>query len=446
MITDIHGNPLTSATAEAARLLDQAVLDFTLYRGDPPGALQRALEAAPQFAMAEIALAWLNLLASEPNAAIAARAGIERLQALPRDAREDSHLAALGALVSGEWSAAARLLELHNSHYPRDLLALLAGHLVDFFRADARTLRGRIAGSLSHWSRHDEGYAQLLGMYAFGLEECGDYARAEDTGRCALDLQPADGWAHHAVAHVMEMQGRSEDGVGWMTAREPHWAAQGNFFQVHNWWHRALFHLDLEQFKEVLALYDGRIRGVQSAIALELVDATAMLWRLHLTGQDTGDRWHELARAWEAHADGGSYVFNDWHAVMAWLGAGRHREVDELVERCRATARGSTEAAQWTRTVGLSLIQGFIAFWRREYRAAVGNLHSARRIAYSFGGSNAQRDIIDWTLAEAALRGGQRSFAQALAQERMAAKPHSAVNRRLLAKAAGRLQPCREAA
>ena len=25
----------------------------------------------------------------------------------------------------------------------------------------------------------------------------------------------------------------------------------------------------------------------------------------------------ELATAWDAHADGGSYAFNDWHAAMA---------------------------------------------------------------------------------------------------------------------------------
>ena len=45
----------------------------------------------------------------------------------------------------------------------------------------------------------------------------------------------------------MEMQGRAEDGIGWMIAREPHWSGDENFFKVHNWWHRSLYHLDLGQ-------------------------------------------------------------------------------------------------------------------------------------------------------------------------------------------------------
>ena len=72
-----------------------------------------------------------------------------------------------------------------------------------------------------------------------------------------------------------------------------------------------------------------------------MVDASALLWRLQLGGVDVGDRWTELATAWDAHADGRLYPFNDWHAAMAWLGAGRTADVERLIagyrER-RATA------------------------------------------------------------------------------------------------------------
>jgi hypothetical protein len=325
-------------------------------------------------------------------------------------------------------------LEKHSARCPRDLVALQCGHLMDFYRASARSLRDRIARALPAWTPEVPGYPILLGMHAFGLEETGDYARAEDAGRRAVAMQPLDCWAHHAVAHVMEMQGRAEDGIGWMIAREPHWSGDDNFFKVHNWWHRALYHLDLGQTGEVFALYDGPIRAGRSAVALDMVDASALLWRLHLSGHDVGARWDELAATWDRHADGRSYPFNDWHAVMAYLGAGRHADVERVLSACR-TAEG--EVGEWGRQTGLPLVEGFVAFWHGQHETAAERLWGARAIANSFGGSHAQRDIIDWTLTEAALRGGMTGLAEALANERLALKPHSPVNREFLRRARG---------
>jgi hypothetical protein len=233
----------------------------------------------------------------------------------------------------------------------------------------------------------------------------------------------------------MEMQGRAQDGIGWMAAREPYWASDDNFFKVHNWWHRALCHLDLGQVEEVLRLYDGPIRGSRSVVALDLVDASALLWRLCLTGHDVGDRWTELAHAWDQHADGRLYPFNDWHAVMAYLGAGREAAIERVLAELERSAGGGTDVSRWARRVGLPLIGGFRAFWRGDYRGCAEALHGARFIANQFGGSHAQRDVIDWTLTEAAVRGGLAHLAEALAHERLALKPHSPINRAFLQRA-----------
>jgi hypothetical protein len=233
----------------------------------------------------------------------------------------------------------------------------------------------------------------------------------------------------------MEMQGRAEDGIGWMQTREADWAGDDNFFQVHNWWHSALFHLDLEQTDAALELYDMRIAGLLSGVAVNLVDASALLWRLHLCGADVGDRWATVAEQWDLHADGVLYPFNDWHAVMADLGAERHAALEDRMERMRAAAVGAGETATWTRRYGLPLAEGFVAFWRGDYRIAAEGLHKARFIANAFGGSHAQRDIIDWTLGEAAVRAGMRNFATGLANERLALKPFNPLNHALLARA-----------
>ncbi|WP_262270039.1 tetratricopeptide repeat protein [Microvirga yunnanensis] len=446
MMMDKQGNPLTGATVEAVTLFDEAVEAFNLYRSDPVALLDKAIKAAPDFAMARILKAHLFALATEPDATGEAKAILRKARTLRLSDREASHVAALDLLVEGNWTAAATMLDYHNARYPHDLVALQSGHLMDFFRASARSLRDRVARVLPKWSPEMPGYSILLGMQAFGLEEAGDYARAEELGRRAVDLQPLDCWAHHAVAHVMEMQGRAEDGIGWMIAREPHWSGDDNFFKVHNWWHRSLYHLELGQVDEVFALYDGPIRESRSILALDMVDASALLWRLHLSGYDVGERARELAAAWDNHADGRTYPFNDWHAVMAYLGTGREDEVERIVRTYRENHADGSDAAEWGRRTGVPLIEGFAAFWRRDYQAAADHLYGVRYIANSFGGSHAQRDIIDWTLTEAAIRGGLTDLAEALAHERLALKPHSPVNRAFLARAGGSAAPGLKAA
>jgi len=434
VISDQQGNALSGATMEAAELYGEAVVAFNIYRGDPVGLLDRAIEAAPEFAMAHILKAHLFGLATEPEATKKAKEIVAKVKALRLTDREASHVAALEHLLNGEWTDAAVAMDRHNIDYPHDIIALQSGHLMDFYRANARDLRDRIARVLPKWSADMQGYSILLGLYSFGLEETGAYGQAEELGRRAVDLQPLDSWAHHAVAHVMEMQGRAQDGIGWMAVREPYWSGDDNFFKVHNWWHRSLCHLDLGQVDQVFALYDGAVWKDRSTVALDMIDASALLWRLHLSGHDVGDRWKDLAANWDSHADGRTYPFNDWHAAMAYLGAGRLEEVERLLAACRDNADGS-EVAEWGRRIAVPLMEGFAAFWHGDYEKAADRLYGARFIANSFGGSHAQRDIIDWTLAEAATRGGLTRLAEALANERLALKPHSPVNRSFLQRA-----------
>jgi hypothetical protein len=213
------------------------------------------------------------------------------------------------------------------------------------------------------------------------------------------------------------MQGRREDGLKLMAEREPYWTAD-SFFALHNWWHRALYHLGLDQIDRVLELYDERIRGNRSQVVLELIDASAMLWRLMLRGVDVGARWQELADAWQPMVEESFYAFNDLHALMAFAGAGRWPQVDARIAALEAwLARNGSNRAM-TREVGLPLALGFAAFGRGRYAEAAERLRPVRAIAYRFGGSHAQRDIIDLTLLEAARRGGNAVLARAIESER----------------------------
>ena len=116
-------------------------------------------------------------------------------------------------LVDGDWTGACKAFDRVLVEYPRDVLALQTAHLFDFYRGDSLNLRNRIARVLPAWNRNVPGYSYVLGMYAFGLEECNQYDEAECTARNALEIEPKDGWAVHAGTHVMEMQGRIDEGI-----------------------------------------------------------------------------------------------------------------------------------------------------------------------------------------------------------------------------------------
>jgi hypothetical protein len=98
----------------------------------------------------------------------------------------------------------------------------------------------------------------------------------------------------------------------------------------------------------------------------------------------------------------------------------------------RETAADGAEAAGLYRTVGIPIVEGLVAFHRGAYAEAVDLLLPARVGLWQIGGSYAQRDVVDWTLTEAAARAGQRDVALSLAYERLASRPRSVPNRRFL--------------
>jgi tetratricopeptide (TPR) repeat protein len=433
MIQDAQGHYLSGATEAAVTTYDQAVRAFNLVHGDAIGLFDVAREAAPDFAMAYIGKAWVFAVANDPGLLTGARTLVETARCLRLNEREQAHLAALSCLVQGARAAAVAVLDRHLMHYPFDLVAHQGAALTDGFLGRFPWIRDRSARALPFWSKDQHpGYGTLLAFHAFGLEEAGDYTRAEDESRAAAELEPLSFWPHHTVAHVMEMTGRPEDGLRWMAAREPLWSTPSHFNQVHIWWHKALFHLELGQYDAALALYDGPMRATQRPVALSLTNATALLWRLDALGCDTGDRWRDLAASWEGHADGKCLVFTDIHAAMAELRSGQEPLVERRLEAMRKTAASRVEAAGLYRTVGVPVVEGLAAFHRGAWAEAVELLLPVRFDLWQIGGSHAQRDVVGWTLTEAAVRANQRDVALSLAYERLEARPRSAPNRRFL--------------
>ena len=427
-----------STDSEAALAHFETALDRAhSYFGDPFAPADAALAEDPDFVMGHCFKAGLMCMATEKGLEPAIRDSVRTAEALwvRANGRERGHIVAARAWLDGDL---ARSVELYGDvalAHPHDLLAVQLAHLGDFYLGQSQMLRDRVARVLPHWDESLPGYGYLLGMHAFGLEETNLYGRAEETGRRALEINRRDPWAVHAVAHVMEMQARLADGVEWLTSRRDDWAPD-NAFAFHNWWHLALYHLDLQQHDRVLELYDTAIRPKPSTVALEMVDAAALLWRLALRGIDVGDRWTELADAYEPTAEDAHYAFNDAHAMAAFVGAGRSGAANKLLAAMEARAAQGGTNAMMTRDVGLPLAKAMQAFGRGNYARAVDLLLPIRLIAHRFGGSHAQRDLLTLTLIESAIRAGQGTLARGLAAERTDLKPNSPFSWQLAARAA----------
>ncbi len=425
--TDQHDNPFTGGR-DAALLYDRAVDRLLRYHDDVltlAGQLSTEHADAP---MTQALLAYLHLTSTDQRDVAPARGMWSAMAELPMSDRERAHHDAIGSWVAGDWTTAAQRLDALLQQWPTDVLALQVGHQLDFFLGDAANLRDRPGRSLPEFDPDHSHTALVRGMQSFGLEESGDYGHAEDAGLAALGTNPDDVWAVHAVVHTYEMQGRVDEGIGFMVSRLDDWG-DGNLFKVHNWWHLAIYLLEAGDIAGALGIYDAQVHNADSGgVPLEMLDASALLWRLWLDGEDTGERFPTLADAWATRASDTSwYVFNDLHAVMAMVGAGRLRDADAHVERMerwlRAAPPGTNVAM--TAEIGLPACRAAVSFSNAQYADVVALLLPIRRAFQHFGGSHAQRDALARTLLEAAIRDGQFDLARSLVDERISLRDTS---------------------
>lgn len=435
MKRDAQGHELSAATAEAASRIDAAVRAYTLAYGDPVAHFDAAREAAPGCAMAELGKAWVLAMSNDPAGVKSARAAVDDIRNLPMNEREGIHLAALEHAASGRWASAVTLLDRHLMRYPFDLMAHQTVMRLDGFLGRFQLTAARTARALPLWSKDRPGYGILYSFYGFGLEELGDYERAEEVSRSAAELEPHGYWPHHAVSHVLEMTGRPGEGLKWMAEREPLWSGKDNTNRVHIHWHKALFHVERGEREAALAQLDGPVRATLRPVGTSLCNATALLWRLEMLGLEAGERWQAYAQLWQGRANGATSVFNDIHAALTMLRAGDSDGFAGLRAQMAETASAGTEQSLTWREIGLPVVDGLQDFTYGDYASAVARLLPARFSLGRMGGSHAQRDIIDWTLTEAAVRAGMRDVAVALANERLALRPGSVPNQRLLAAA-----------
>src|SRR4029453_5186738 len=152
------------------------------YFMDPLAAINGALEQEPDFAMGHCLRAALGVMSTERGALPMVRESVEAVEGLDNRAtdRERAHAAAARRWMEGDLAGGMRAYGEIIIDHPRDLLALQVAHVGDFFLGQSTMLRDRVARVLPDWDETVPGFGYVLGMHAFGLEEMGDYAQAEE--------------------------------------------------------------------------------------------------------------------------------------------------------------------------------------------------------------------------------------------------------------------------
>jgi tetratricopeptide (TPR) repeat protein len=402
MLHDTHGLAISVASAQGAAAFDRAITGYVKYRADLPARMTALFSADPEFALAHCLKGYLAMLSyKQTNVPVAVEAAQNaRRFGANATSRERAHVAALDAWIAGDLDGAIGIWEEILRENPLDVLAFRLAHFNNFWLGRPGEMRASVERVLPRWARDLPGYGTILSCHCFSHEECGDYAVAEPSGRAAIEIDPGDVWGTHAVAHIMEMQGRHAEGIAWLDELERHWDG-GNNLLHHLWWHRALFHLERREYDAVLALYDQRFRNLSSALTMaqpdlyiDVQNAASMLFRLELNGIDVGDRWSEIADKAEARIGDCLSAFTLPHWMMALAASGRDEAAQRTLDGMRAFGESDGTVAKIVGQIALPVSEAVLAHRKRAYERVVELMRPVLDDMYQLGGSHAQQDVL----------------------------------------------------
>ena len=423
MHTDSFGNPVSVDDSGSVRLLDDFVTGFISCESRAANVLQAESDTSP---LVQACCAALHMFAESRNAPAKALPFITRAQsgAIRATPRERRFISAVAAWVAGDIAQAIRLHQEQALEFPRDLASLKLGQYHCFNAGDCPGMLRLALAALP--AAADVPYVH--GMAAFGYEQCHRMREAETSARRAIALCRKEPWAHHGLAHVMLTEGRLTEGLAFMQDVSETWTGLNSFMVTHNWWHVALFLIDLGRDAEALAVYDREVWGVVKDYSQDQIGAVSLLARFELAGIDVGHRWEDVADHLAQRLDDHVLPFLDLQYLYGLARAGRP-EADTLLHNIEAFAPSAPVAARaaWER-VCVPAARGLLAHARGNHAGAIDGLGQALPRLIEIGGSHAQRDLFEQVYLDALIRSGTETTltgAQGILQQQLNGQPES---------------------
>ncbi len=426
-IEDPRGVPWTVGIKSSSAGLFASMNSYFTFRADAMDRVENLLQGDPEVPAGWVLKGYLLLFSRAVANLPAAAEAHARAASLVQGATlaERLHVRALKAWLDADVLGAQCIWDTILTEEPRDLLALRVQHFNAMMLGRPDYLRSLAGRAMADWDDTVPGAGFVYGMACMGLEEAGEYARAEAFGRRGAELEPDDLWSVHSVAHVMEAEGRLGEGLDWMERPASFWDGRGPM-RHHLLWHGALFLYEAGNYDRALDYYDRQLAPNGAAGYLEMSDCASFLLRLEASGVGCSDRWHDLAAAGRHMVDHRILTFSDVHTLfvlaMAQDGSELRRLSASLADYAKANRSFNAEAAG---RIAVPLAEALTARLAGDAARATKLLVAARFDFPRMGGSNAQRDVLDIYLIDCAIASGDKALSRRLLHEYLDLRPSS---------------------
>jgi tetratricopeptide (TPR) repeat protein len=416
MLQDRYGNDLSTTSAAARDAYVEGVDSIMAATPGTDAFFATAVAADEGFALAHIALARAKQLLGRGHEA---KAPLARALDLAKGTtpREQSQIAIFEKILTGQAPAALEAIREHLKSWPRDAMALAPATSV-FGLIGFSGKVGREIDQLAlleplerhygddWWYRTQLAFAQIeLGKFDDGLKNIDR----------ALEGFPRSAHAAHIRGHLFYELGEREAGLAFLDDWMKDYPREG-LMHCHNSWHQAIWSLETGKRDDAWRLYLEGVSpsgawGPQVNIA---TDAPAFLLRAEMAGEPRKpELWRELgdyAGKWFGKP-GLSFV--DMHTVLAYAMAGDGEKLAAFSDNPRGSAGDMMPA----------MARGFSAFASADWKRAEAEIEPLLGTHERLGGSRAQRDLLEYAVIVAKLKGGKAAEARAMIEKR---RPNSA--------------------
>lgn len=400
MLKDRYDNPLSTASAAARDAYVKGVDALLSANVGSEERFRAAIAADEGFALAHIALARTLQVYGRGGEVKAPLA--RALELAPGTTpREQSHIAIFERILTGKSAEGLALTREHITTWPRDAFALAPSTSV-FGLIGFSGLKGREEDQLALLEPLTQAYGDdwwYRSLLAFAELEVGKYDRARKNIDASLAAFPRNGHGAHIRAHLFYEVGERREGLAFLKD----WARdypRNAHIHCHVSWHQALWSMELGHRQEAWDVYKANLHpgaawGPQINV---LTDCASFLFRAELAGEPRQpELWRDLSDYAAKWFPNPGLAFADVHAALAHAMAGQGEAMAKIAESPKGAA---------AEVVG-PVAKAFGAFARQDWGGAIGALEPIMAEHERLGGSRAQRDLVEYTLAAALLRAGR---------------------------------------